>query len=57
MRDSLKQLISSAIVFEYSLPHGLTPKVTVANVPDHCYRNQTSSVLLSVYVIFTYLLK
>ena len=43
MRDSLEKLISSAIVFEYSLPHGAIPKVTVANVPDHCYRNQTSS--------------
>lgn len=43
MRDSLKKIISSAIVFEYCLPHGSTPKVTVANVPDHCYRNQTSS--------------
>ena len=43
MRQSLEQLISNAIVFEYNLPHGTTPKVTVSNCPDDCYRNQTNS--------------
>lgn len=43
MRTSLEHLISSAIVFEYNLPHGGIPKVTVSNTPDDCFRNQTSS--------------
>lgn len=43
MRESLEKLLSSAIVFEYDLPHGSTPKVTVSNAKDDCYRNATNS--------------
>ncbi len=43
MRQSLEQLLSSAIILEYSLPHVTTPKVTVSNCSDDCFRNQTNS--------------
>lgn len=43
MRENLERLLSSAIVFEYDLPHGGTPKVTVSNANDDCFRSITTA--------------